>query len=558
MSHMDQKLQEPDSHNEMDTFLQGASLDETPSSSLSNDDCHVCEKSILEEFGPRGECPLSLPQEFTALLNGVESSEGKLECTLQFMQKSLEKGGGLHFKEFWDARKLCIAFFKESMQPTRRVQLWAMYSELCREARRLKELFDEQSAYFTEQMEMAIQGLKEDVDKLSVPEGVLEDEILQTELNATSALHDHQSEYREIQNKLKALNAFAQRTTALRKELIHADIKLRNKNRLFQQLSSLGDIIFPKRKELIQKISTLYLSDIERFIQSVFVGELTTVELFQIRDQIKQLQHIAKLLTLSTEVFNKTRLELSECWDSIKSVVKERKKTQTELRQEKRQQKEEVIQQLDELKKNYEEKSVDVIGIERAIRQLYSHIRSLSLIPPDVKYLKGLVKELEDRIRSDQEEASAARKDRVKEKEDEKNKKLQDWKLRVERGATHPEELDPSHMQTLEKELASFSLSRKEHYECEHLLFKVKNAIAAHARKKISSSLDLASPSLIEEKELLLHQKEELKIRLDSLRKEQGASGSNFAYALQLDEMIREERERLKEIEDSLTRLGKE
>ena len=49
-------------------------------------------------------------------------------------------------------------------------------------------------------------------------------------------------------------------------------------------------------------------------------------ELFSAREEIQHLQGVAKLLTLSTDAFTTTRLRLSECWDSIKTVLTERKK----------------------------------------------------------------------------------------------------------------------------------------------------------------------------------------------------------------------------------------
>ena len=545
---MDQSIPTHDSHREENIGQTGSASAEAKQ--VGGESFPVHEKSVLEEFGPRGEEPLSLPIDFTNALNEIEGIEGKLECTLQFMQNSLERGGGQHFKEFWEGRKLCIAFFKETMNATRRVQLWATYSELCREARRLKELFDEQSAFLTEQMEMAIRGLSEEVNHLAGSSR--EESLFLRELEDLLPLKEHKEEYQRIQKELACLNAFAQRTTALRKELVHADMKLRNKNKLFQKLSVLGDSIFPKRKELIQAISSLYLSDVERFIQSTFVRELSTVELFQTRDQIKALQQIAKLLTLSTEVFNKTRLELSECWDSIKEVVKERKKNQADVRQEKRQQKEEVLQQLEELKKRYEEKNIDPNEAERQLKHLSGFLRTLSFHPLDGKFLREKIQELEERIRSEREKEHSSRKVRLKEKEEERTKKFGDVFSHLEYLSSHPQEAVVSAVQNLEKEIEALSLSKKERYEFEQLLARLKNCRASFDREQLISSSTPDQVQLFKKKELLLQQKNELRVHLDRLRKERGGSGSDFSHAFQLDDMIQEEKQRLKSIEDEL------
>lgn len=547
---MDQSIPPHDLNQEENIGKTEPASTETPTSSAVINSFPPCEKNVLEEFGPMGEEPLSLPHDFTARLNEIEGIEEKLECTLHFMQDSLERGGGQHFKDFWDARKVCIAFFKETMNATRRVQLWATYSELCREARRLKELFDEQSAFLAEQMEMAIRGLSEEVHHMA--DHQRGDVPFLQEVEDMTALKEHKDDYQRIQKELAYLNAFAQRTTALRKELVHADMKLRSKNKLFQQLSVLGDVIFPKRKELIQAISSLYLSDIERFIQSTFVRELPTSDLFLVRDQIKSLQHIAKLLSLSTEVFNKTRLELSECWDRIKDVVKERKRNQAEMRQEKKQQKDEVLQQLESLKKRYEEKSIDGGEADRQLKQLYRFLRTLSLHPLDGKSLNEKIQEFEERMNREREKEHVFRKARLKDKEEERTHKLRELSSLLQHLSSNPQEASPSKIQDIEKEIASLSLSRKEYYDFEQLLARLKNCCASFEREQLLSSSAHDQIQLFKKKELLLQQKNELKAHLDRLRKEQGASGSDFSHALQLDEMIREEKQRLKSIEDEL------
>ena len=60
-----------------------------------------------------------------------------------------------HFKDFWEARRLCLPLFKENMNPKSRSLLWAEYIEISAEARKLKEILDEQSPFAVEQIELA-------------------------------------------------------------------------------------------------------------------------------------------------------------------------------------------------------------------------------------------------------------------------------------------------------------------------------------------------------------------------------------------------------------------
>ena len=71
--------------------------------------------------------------------------------------------------------------------------------------------------------------------------------------------------YIEFQKELDFLGTLAGRLNSLRKELIHTPMRIRYKNRLFGELSKLGDAVFPRRKETIAVLSELFVQDIEAF-----------------------------------------------------------------------------------------------------------------------------------------------------------------------------------------------------------------------------------------------------------------------------------------------------
>ena len=100
--------------------------------------------------------------------------------------------------------------------------------------------------------------------------------------------------------------------------------------------SALGDHVFPKRKELIKNLSQTFLADVDAFMAQFSQGEIRE-SLFVLRDEIKYLQNIAKVLTLNTNAFTHTRMRLSECWDKIKGEEKERKKEWSEQRAQQKQ-----------------------------------------------------------------------------------------------------------------------------------------------------------------------------------------------------------------------------
>ena len=85
------------------------------------------------------------------------------------MELTLAQKGTPHFKSFWEARNLCVELFKQNISAAIKQPLWNKYSELSKEARRLREILDEQSAFAAEQIEIAIQALEKEIASPSYP-----------------------------------------------------------------------------------------------------------------------------------------------------------------------------------------------------------------------------------------------------------------------------------------------------------------------------------------------------------------------------------------------------
>ncbi|MCB1136913.1 MAG: hypothetical protein KDK78_11645, partial [Chlamydiia bacterium] len=264
---------------------------------------------------------------FEAAVAAVSAPEERLRVVVDFMSASLSQEGTPHFKHFWDARKLCLPLFKEQINPAVRATLWEEYSNLSREARRLKEILDEQAAFAVEQIEIAVSGLEHE---LATVEHELERQPRLDFGPHCEALEAHYSVYDSVQRELGLLNAYASRINALRKELIRTEMRIRQKNKFFHRLSKAGDSVFPRRKELIKEVSDVFCQDIEALVNAEFKSGRLERPLFEYREEIKALQGVAKLLTLNTHAFTHTRALLSQCWDQVKDVEKERRKFRAE------------------------------------------------------------------------------------------------------------------------------------------------------------------------------------------------------------------------------------
>jgi len=263
-----------------------------------------------------------LPEELMSKLSLFATYEERIECVLDFMQEMLEAREALHFREFWEGRSLCLEFFRASVEPTARIKLWERYSQLCHEAKQLKELFEEESSFITEQIEKALDAVEANFQQF-FERGSQEETI--SALQEAHTLQAHIEQYTVLQNELNQLNVYASRLSSLRKEVMKSDMRYNQRKRLLHRLQSLGDQVFPKRKQDIRQVSELFGEDVNNFVELTLVSIKKIQDLKQAREEIKRLQHISKVLTLSTHTFTQTRLRLSECWDAIKNMLKKQK-----------------------------------------------------------------------------------------------------------------------------------------------------------------------------------------------------------------------------------------
>ena len=176
-----------------------------------------------------------------------------------------------------------------------------------------------------EQIDLAIAALEQDIDHF---EHLLEACAAPRSFPPDArSIQEKADVYNQIQRELNLLNNLASRLNGLRKEIIKTEMRIRFKTKFFKRLSELGDHIFPRRKELIEQIGAEFERDIDQICRrAIFKGnEVVGAPYYALREEIKALQGFAKLITLNTTVFTKTRLKLSECWDKIKVLEKAHK-----------------------------------------------------------------------------------------------------------------------------------------------------------------------------------------------------------------------------------------
>lgn len=466
----------------------------------------------------------ALPREFLKELSCLESDEKRLDRLLCFMQEKLEARGALHFREFWEARSVALEFFKFHIHPADRVRLWARYTELCQEAKQLKELFEEESSYITEQVEQAIEAVEHEMI------GFMEKahtEPSRKEFSQSTVARSHQDQYSEVQNELTYLNAFATRVSSLRKEVVKADIRPNHRHRLLIRLRKVGDEVYPLRKEHIQRVSALFMKDVETFVQEASVEQLGVRQLLEVREEIKRLQGLAKVLTLNTEAFTRTRLQLSQCWEAVRKFLQEHKKAQHEQRETFQRNRDEISSEIERLQREFEEGKIHEKQARKSIHQIASRMRNLSLAHKDVKQLKEKLGDFEAGLEKKEERAFAP---------DPLCRQRGELLSRAENLLEEEESLLDSLTQLI-SDANGMELSHSQRVELDQKIVKVLDQIEEQSHQRECQE-DLLEQIMGTSKELI-----------ETWRKIKGSSNNDFALEMAYSDLMEREKERVERVE---------
>jgi hypothetical protein len=485
---------------------------------------------------------------FQEKMSSLLTHEEKIAYGLEFMRGSISQEGSPRFREFWEARREILPSFKENLNPAIRSKLWNEYVELTVEARRLKDILEEQSAFAMEQIDLAVKSIEGDLLNL---EGLLAQmgEIQFPSWSET--MNEKSSLYIKLQRELNLLNTLASRLNGLRKEIIKTDMRVRFKTKFFKRLSELGDQIFPKRKELIEQVSSEFEKDVDRFIAKYFQGDIVSgAPYYAMREEIKALQAMAKVLTLNSSVFNRTRLSLSQCWDKIKVLEKEHKKEVFEKKQASSEQRQEIERRVAELKERLSELSLK--DLDKEIDLIAKEMRALSLHRDDVNMLRGMLSQLRAPYIAAQEQKAREMEEVEKEKLRLKKERVSQIKEEIASLTKEGAQLDLesllSRFNALLQTIEQLEISKIEKQQIERSLRVLKDLVVD---RQEHSFLNLSDDDLkiLENLRTVLQQKkqrrQEIKDQLETYRKALGSSNLDFEKAMLYRELLDQEKERL-------------
>jgi len=502
--------------------------------------------------------PVNL-KELEKKLEEIEGDEQKLELLIEFMQSALAQAGTPHFKDFWLAKKKCSDLFKGNISPAQRMALWTKYTEMSNEARRLKEIFDNESAFAIEQIEMAVESLEADIERLEQLKSLFPSFYFE---QSCSFFEPSREDMARLQRDAAFFNSYGTKVNALRRELIKTEMRVRDKNKFFERLSKIGDAIFPTRKTLIGDISTRFKELVEAFIGQVFSKEQSLQSLFHFKDEIKALQHIAKELTLNNEAFSTTRKELSQCWDTLSKSIETRKKEDMDQREEFKEKKEEIEKEIAALQQQFEENAIDLSKILEAFHQLERGISKAGLRRNEVFRLKDKIHDAKKPYLFKQKEEDDKKKEELRRKEKERQEKIEAFKEKIQEVGDGSKKQSSQDLQSqyehLSNELLEFKLNRAEKIDVERALRVIKDIIA---EKREDEILNLSSDDQEKFKQLQLLLKEknsqykEIKSEIEELRRSKGSSQFDFAAALEANDTVEELKTKLIKQEESIDEI---
>lgn len=541
------------SHEQPNDAQQG--VDHSPDLGHANIPEDKAESSSHDEESKK---PSPQLEAFQAELANFPDGESKLQHAISRMENALAQSGNPDFRSFWDIRKICLELFKENSNSPLRPMLWNKYTELSKEARRLKEILDEQSAFAAEQIEIAIQSIEKEIaefdqiiEQLPLPEFAMDSPFFQGK----------QSFYQQIQRELNLLNTQASRINALRKELIKTEMRVRQKNKFFQRLSEAGDKVFPRRKNLIKEVSDGFLSDIDAFIEAYFKEGIAEHSLFALREEIKMLQGFAKILTLNTFAFTTSRTRLSTCWDEIKKLEKERKKERSIQREAFKQNTEEVLAKIQELNQAFDE-GLSAADAYKNIEEIVQHMREVELGRHELKMLRDELQNIRKKIQDKQKVEDDERLTRAQEKDRLKRNHLVQLKADIDALLKTHQEKSPEQIEEerdiLIQKITDLSLSKSEKQELERLLKPLRDYVAELRENALLALSDDDKQAMQQLKEVLkqkIERRQEVKEQLQVLRKMNNTSGFDITQSLNANIRLNEEKERLEKINLSITEI---
>ncbi len=511
---------------------------------------------------------MNLPPVIQTLSEQEAPPEQILASSLDFMRSCLQETSAPDLKLFWEVRQFCFPIFKQVVNRKDRADLWGGYMELTRQARQVKSTLEHESSFALEQIQLAIDDLSQQLQELFQAEQItLPIDFVVPEI--PHALKEKQEMLVEKQAILHLLHLFGTRIQALRQELILTPARIKSKHILFQSLSALGDQVFPLKKKIVGEVNQLFAEEIQRFVALHFSpaalsSERIKRQFFLLRNEIKQLQTLAKFFSLEPNVFSETRTQLSRCWDSLKGMEKVVRKEFHESKQISTQQKQKLDEQLANFVADLEKGSLSATEADTRWMALKKQGHQAQLIRADMRAFLQTLDELHVKIDALLQAEQQVRTEQAQKSEQKRQQELEILFCDMEKIAEQLSLSGASEVLNQEihqccARIQQFPGSSEERREWMHRWEKLQDLWIATCEQQLDagttdSDNHAAWMQCIERRK---QQRNELRVQIDEHRKMLSSSSLGIQRILQLQQELTNDKMRLGQCEEALKILEK-
>lgn len=489
---------------------------------------------------------IQLSESIKEALDAADSCLDRAKKGLGLMAAAIESQPP-RLSEFWEIRSIVVQALQDP-QIEVPAETANQLQELSHKARELKEQQEAQSLELQKAFEEELSSLE--IDCAHIDEAVRACESLAA---WPACMVDYVEELKQLQPRAAVLAALANRLTDVRQRVLKAPMRTRAKNALLARIAKSGDQVFPMRKEHGARLSQIFEETVATFLSAHFVDGQVCHALNIVREEIKSLQAIAKQLFLPAGVFNRQRQKLGDAWETLKKAENERKKE----RQHKSQQSKELMQSIEEKLTELQAVVAEAcqgVSVEDKLAEVRKVLRELLrgsvLKREQAQRYRERIKELEQPLDEKKQAEKQAKKRASQAKEDAYAQRVEQYTKALQQLAEPVASNDPEQgLRAIEQFIESLASAALLSVDRD----KLRIEAAVHKDAFLQQLLQVvADDRLPQAVEALRQRKGELKASIDGLRRERGSGGNDLSRGLYLDEMLREEKQRLDQIIDLL------
>lgn len=233
-------------------------------------------------------------------------NEQDLTQLISIMKSLIEAGQNVDWNRYNLTKKKFLEQFKDFENTSLKQKMWKDFVEISDAARAVKKIQEEEGEFAAEMISKALDALEIEMQNIQTVRSTEYYPVFEKVL----AFKAIKLSMQDMLGTVAFLNKKAAQIQQLRDELIKTGMRLSLKGKLFDRLSKLGDIVFPKKKALTLELVEAFKGALEAFIQKNQKETEGAETLFQIR----LIQGFLKNLALKKQDYDFVKGMLDPVW----------------------------------------------------------------------------------------------------------------------------------------------------------------------------------------------------------------------------------------------------